>query len=307
MTKHIRIATRQSPLALWQAEFIKKQLQDLHPDLSVELIGLTTKGDQILNVTLSKVGGKGLFVKELERAMLNDEADIAVHSMKDVPSEFPDGLCLPVICERADPADAFVSQYHESLMALPEGSVVGTSSLRRESQLRHARPDLNIQPLRGNVNTRLAKLDAGEYDAICLAAIGLTRLEFSDRIRERFESSLCLPAVGQGALGIECRADDSAIMELIAPLKHVPSWQCVMAERQMNHLLGGSCQIPIAAFASIENGQMSIEGMVGRPDGKHIIRHTASGHADDYSALGSEIATALNEKGAGAILESLRG
>lgn len=306
MTQQIRIATRQSPLALWQAHFIRDALIKLHPGLEVELIGLTTKGDKILDVTLSKVGGKGLFVKELERAMLDGEADIAVHSMKDVPSEFPDGLCLPVICERADPTDAFVSPHIEDFNDLPQGATVGTSSLRRESQLRHLRPDLNIQPLRGNVNTRLAKLDAGEYDAICLAAIGLTRLEMHDRIRHRFSHEHCLPAVGQGALGIECRRDDDAMLNLIKPLNHLASWQCVMAERQMNHLLGGSCQIPIAAHASIENDIMQVTGMVGAPDGEQLIRHAVQGDPAQYEQLGHQLAQALIADGAKTILDDLK-
>ncbi|MEX2470354.1 MAG: hydroxymethylbilane synthase, partial [Pseudohongiellaceae bacterium] len=250
--KTLRIATRESPLALWQAHYVRDALRRAHPELRIELVPMTTRGDQILDSPLSRIGGKGLFVKELERAMLEDEADIAVHSMKDVPMEFPEGLGLAVICEREDPQDAFVSNDYSLFADLPEGARVGTSSLRRQCQLRQARPDLVIGDLRGNVGTRLAKLDAGDYDAIILAAAGLKRLELPKRIQERLAPELCLPAGGQGAVGIECRLDDEPTRALLASLHHEDSAVRVSAERAVVSRLQGSCQVPIGAYAELK-------------------------------------------------------
>ena len=249
MTDTIRIATRKSPLAMWQAEHVAAELKRLHEGLRVELIGMTTRGDKILDAPLAKVGGKGLFVKELEQGMLEGDADIAVHSMKDVPVEFPVGLHLAVIMDREDPLDAFVSNRFDSLDALPEGACVGTSSLRRQCQLAARRPDLRIEPLRGNVNTRLRRLDDGEYDAIILAAAGLKRLGFAQRIRARIALEDSLPAIGQGAIGIECRRDDQRVHTLIEPLHHASTAERVGAERAMNARLQGGCQVPIAGHA----------------------------------------------------------
>ncbi|PHM66782.1 porphobilinogen deaminase [Xenorhabdus stockiae] len=270
--KTIRIATRQSPLAMWQARYVQKQLKHFHPDLQVELIPMTTRGDIILDTPLAKVGGKGLFVKELELAMLENRADIAVHSMKDVPVEFPDGLGLVTICEREDPRDAFVSVEYASLDDLPIGSIVGTSSLRRQCQLRQLRPDLVIRDLRGNVGTRLSKLDKGDYDAIILAAAGLKRLGLEDRIRMPLAPELLLPAVGQGAVGIECRLDDMQTRELLAPLNHKNTEICVLAERAMNTRLEGGCQVPIGSYAIWQGDNIWLRALVGAPDGSNIIR-----------------------------------
>ncbi|PHM59719.1 porphobilinogen deaminase [Xenorhabdus sp. KK7.4] len=270
--KTIRIATRQSPLAMWQARYVQKQLKHFHPDLQVELIPMTTRGDIILDTPLAKVGGKGLFVKELELAMLENRADIAVHSMKDVPVEFPDGLGLVTICEREDPRDAFVSVEYASLDDLPTGSIVGTSSLRRQCQLRQLRPDLVIRDLRGNVGTRLSKLDKGDYDAIILAAAGLKRLGLEDRIRMPLAPELLLPAVGQGAVGIECRLDDMQTRELLAPLNHKNTEICVLAERAMNTRLEGGCQVPIGSYAIWQGDNIWLRALVGAPDGSNIIR-----------------------------------
>ena len=237
MTGTLRIATRKSPLALWQAEFVKTQLQRHHPQLNIELVTMTTKGDKLLDTPLAKIGGKGLFVKELETSMLEGFADIAVHSMKDVPMEFPEGLCLSVICEREDSSDAFVSNHFAALNELPENAVIGTSSLRRQCQVLAHFPKLLVKELRGNVNTRLSKLDDGQYDAIILASAGLMRLDMADRITQRLTSGISLPAGGQGAVGIECRSDDALIQELIAPLHHLESAICVRAERATNKRL----------------------------------------------------------------------
>ncbi|GAB4350095.1 MAG: hydroxymethylbilane synthase [Gammaproteobacteria bacterium] len=301
----LRIATRKSPLALWQAEHVADRLRAAHPGLSVELVGMSTRGDKILDSPLAKVGGKGLFVKELEQGMLQGEADIAVHSMKDVPVEFPEGLHLPVILEREDPRDAFVSRRYETLDALPEGARVGTSSLRRQVQLRERRPDLEILNLRGNVNTRLAKLDAGEYDAIILACAGLIRLGFGDRIASCLETTVSLPAIGQGAIGIECRRDDLRINKLIAPLDD-PATHCrVAAERAMNARLSGGCQVPIAGFAELEGERLSLRGLVGRPDGSLVLRAAAEGGREEAADLGRRVAEDLLAQGAGPILEAV--
>ena len=304
----VRIATRESPLALWQAEFIKAGLQAAHPGLQVELLGMTTQGDQILDSPLAKIGGKGLFVKELETALLEDRADIAVHSMKDVPMEFPQGLGLSIICEREDPRDALVSNQHASIEALPQGSRVGTSSLRRQCQLRALRPDLAIIDLRGNVNTRLRKLDEGQYDAIILASAGLIRLDMEDRIAQRISPEQSLPAGGQGAVGVEARSDDSRIKKLLAPLHHQFTAHCVNAERALNLRLQGGCQVPIACFA-IEDPdnakQLWLRGLVGSPDGKITLRSDRRADFDSAEALGIAVAEDLLAQGADDILQAV--
>lgn len=307
MSKRLRIATRKSALALWQANYVKEQLEKHHPELNVTLVPMVSRGDKLLDVPLAKVGGKGLFVKELEHALLNGEADIAVHSMKDVPMEFPQGLGLSVICEREDPRDAFVSNQYSCLDALPAGSIVGTSSLRRQCQLLKLRPDLEIRFLRGNVNTRLSKLDAGDYDAIILAAAGLIRLEMGDRIRDFIAPEVSLPAGGQGAVGIECRIDDQQTVSLLAPLHHEKTAQCVLAERAMNRRLEGGCQVPIACYALHENGQLWLRGLVGRPDGSEIIADQVYGSVDKAEALGEDLADRLLAAGAGEILALVYG
>jgi len=305
MPETIRIATRKSALAMWQAEHVADSLRRLHPALSVEIIGMTTRGDKILDAPLAKVGGKGLFVKELEQGMLEGDADIAVHSMKDVPVDFPDGLHLACILEREDPRDAFVSNRFENLDALPEGACVGTSSLRRQSQLAVRRPDLRIEPLRGNVNTRLRKLDEGVYDAIILAAAGLIRLEFGERIRAFIATEQSLPAIGQGAIGIECRTDDQRVHELISPLHHGPTAERVTAERALNARLNGGCQVPIAGHAVHQDGTLHLRGLVGMPDGSQLLRSEASGSAADAERIGQEVGDALLAQGADRILAAL--
>ncbi|WP_323930502.1 hydroxymethylbilane synthase [Aeromonas veronii] len=298
----LKIATRKSPLALWQANFVKDRLEALHPQLQVELVPMSTQGDKILDTPLAKVGGKGLFVKELETAMLEGRADIAVHSMKDVPVEFPEGLGLHTICEREDPRDAFVSNRFKAIAELPQGAVVGTSSLRRQCQLRAARPDLVIRDLRGNVNTRLAKLDAGEYDAIILAAAGLKRLEMAHRITAFIEPEQSLPANGQGAVGIECRLDDTELHALLAPLEHTETRARVLTERAMNRALQGGCQVPIGAYALVEGEQIWLRGLVGSPDGTQVIRDEIRGPLADGEALGEQLAQRLLTAGADEIL-----
>ncbi len=298
----LKIATRKSPLALWQANFVKDRLEALHPQLQVELVPMSTQGDKILDTPLAKVGGKGLFVKELETAMLEGRADIAVHSMKDVPVEFPEGLGLHTICEREDPRDAFVSNRFKAIAELPQGAVVGTSSLRRQCQLRAARPDLVIRDLRGNVNTRLAKLDAGEYDAIILAAAGLKRLEMAHRITAFIEPEQSLPANGQGAVGIECRLDDTELHALLAPLEHTETRARVLTERAMNRALQGGCQVPIGAYALVEGEQIWLRGLVGSPDGSQVIRDEIRGPLADGEALGEQLAQRLLAAGADEIL-----
>lgn len=298
----LKIATRKSPLALWQANFVKDRLETLYPELRVELVPMSTQGDKILDTPLAKVGGKGLFVKELETAMLERRADIAVHSMKDVPVEFPEGLGLHTICEREDPRDAFVSNRFQAIDELPQGAVVGTSSLRRQCQLRAARPDLVIRDLRGNVNTRLAKLDAGEYDAIILAAAGLKRLEMDHRITAFIEPEQSLPANGQGAVGIECRLDDHELHALLAPLEHSETRARVLTERAMNRALQGGCQVPIGAYALVEGEQIWLRGLVGSPDGTRVIRDEIRGAVSDGEALGEQLAQRLLAAGADVIL-----
>ncbi|OIQ47614.1 MAG: hydroxymethylbilane synthase [Gammaproteobacteria bacterium MedPE] len=301
----VRIATRKSPLALWQAEFVKAQLEHFHPNIKVELVTMVTKGDKILDTPLAKVGGKGLFVKELETAMLEGRADIAVHSMKDVPVEFPDGLGLEVICEREDPRDAFVSNNFKSIDELPEGSVVGTSSLRRQCQIRAARPDLIIRDLRGNVGTRLGKLDAGEYDAIILAAAGLIRLEMNERIASFIEPEQSLPAVGQGAVGIECREDDERIKALLAPLEHLETRQRVLAERALNKRLEGGCQVPIGSYCVIEGNDFWLRALVGNPDGSVMLTEEARGSLQDAEQVAIEMADKLLNRGGREILQQV--
>ena len=303
----VRIATRKSALALWQAEYVKAQLEHFHPDLVVELVPMTTKGDIILDTPLAKVGGKGLFVKELEVAMLEDRADIAVHSMKDVPVEFPEGLGLEVICPREDPRDAFVSNTYKNLDELPQGAVVGTSSLRRQCQLKELRPDLEIKDLRGNVNTRLKKLDEGQYDAIILAAAGLLRLEMAERISAYIEPEVMLPANGQGAVGIECRVDDQRIKALLAPLECGQTRSRVLAERAMNKELEGGCQVPIGSYATLSDQTLFLRGLVGAIDGSKILRAEVSGPAADGIELGQQLAKQLLADGADAILKQVYG
>ncbi len=305
MSQTIRIATRKSPLAMWQAEHVAAELKRVHPQLQVEIHGMTTQGDKILDTPLAKIGGKGLFIKELEQGLLNDEADIAVHSMKDVPVELPDGLRLAVIMQREDPRDAFVSNRYQHLDELPEGAVVGTSSLRRQSQLAERRPDLQIRSLRGNVNTRLRKLDDGEYDAIILAAAGLIRLGFQQRITALIGPEQSLPAIGQGAVGIECRRDDARVNALIAPLHHAETASCVRAERAMNQRLNGGCQVPIAGYAMLESGHLWLRGLVGEPDGSDIIRGEVEGSPEEAEAMGIGLAERLLEWGADRILQAL--
>lgn len=301
----LRIATRKSQLALWQANYVSSMLQHHHPDLKIELVTMTTQGDKILDTPLAKVGGKGLFVKELETGMLEGSADIAVHSMKDVPVEFPEGLHLPVICQREDPRDAFVSNNFKALEELPEGATLGTSSLRRQSQIAALRPDLKIIDLRGNVNTRLQKLDDGDYDGIILAAAGLKRLEFEDRITQFIETDVCLPAIGQGAVGIECRKDDARVNNLIAPLTDNKTLIRVMAERSMNQRLQGGCQVPIAGYAEYEHGLVMLRGLVGQVDGKKIIRGDIAGPPENAEELGLVLAEDLLSRGADKILNEL--
>ena len=307
MSREIRIATRKSALALWQAEYVKARLEQAHPGLKVSLVPMVSRGDKLLDAPLAKIGGKGLFVKELETALLENEADIAVHSMKDVPMDFPEGLGLYCICEREDPRDAFVSNTYDSLDALPAGSVVGTSSLRRQAQLLARRPDLKIQFLRGNVNTRLAKLDAGEYDAIILAAAGLIRLGFEDRIRSSISAEDSLPAGGQGAVGIECRSADSDVHALLAPLHHHETALRVTAERALNKHLNGGCQVPIACYALLEGDQLWLRGLVGQPDGGLLLRAEERAASSDAEALGVRVAEALLAQGADAILKPVYG
>jgi len=303
--KTLKIATRQSPLALWQAEHIRARLQELHADLQVELVTFVTQGDKILDTPLAKIGGKGLFVKELEAALLDGRADLAVHSMKDVPMALPEGLSLAVICEREDPLDAFVSNTYASFDELPQGAKVGTSSLRRKSQILKARPDLEIIDLRGNVGTRLSKLDAGNYDAIILASAGLKRLGLADRIRHTFKPAVSLPAVGQGALGLECRDRDQAVLDLILPLLHAETDACVRAERAFNAYLEGGCQVPIAGYATLQDGKIAIEGRVGSVDGATLLKAELQGDVNQAEQLGVTLAQNLLGQGAGDLLKAL--
>ncbi len=305
MMKTLKIATRQSPLALWQAKHIRARLEAMHADLTVELVTFVTQGDKILDTPLAKIGGKGLFVKELEAALMDGRADLAVHSMKDVPMALPEGLSLAVICEREDPLDAFVSNHYASFADLPQGAKVGTSSLRRKCQILKARPDLEIIDLRGNVGTRLSKLDDGQYDAIILASAGLKRLGLAERIRHTIQPDVSLPAVGQGALGLECRSQDQAVLDLILPLMHAETNVCVRAERAFNAYLEGGCQVPIAGYATLQNGQLQIEGRVGSVDGQTILKAVQFGAPEQAEMLGEELAKALLAQGAGELLKAL--
>ncbi|WP_133479217.1 hydroxymethylbilane synthase [Cognatilysobacter segetis] len=298
----LRIATRKSPLALWQTEHVADRLRAAHPGLAVELVPMSTRGDEVLDRSLAAIGGKGLFLKELELAMLRGDADCAVHSLKDVPMELEPGFALPAILARADHADAFVSNRHAGLDALPKGAVVGTSSLRRQAQLRARRPDLVLRDLRGNVNTRLAKLDAGDYDAIVLACAGLQRLGFDDRIRARLDAPDWLPAPAQGAIAIECRSDDAATVALFAALNDAATRTCVEAERAMNRALHGSCHVPVAAFARLSGTRLHLEGLVGSAVDGRQVRASAEGGIDAPDALGERVAQELLGHGAAALI-----
>lgn len=305
MKKEIRIATRKSPLALWQAEHIKTLLESLYPESTVTLIPMVTKGDIILDSPLSKIGGKAAFVKELELALLENRADLAVHSMKDVPMAFPEGLHLSVICERESPYDAFVSNNYRSLNELPTGAVVGTSSLRRQAQIQAIRPDLVIKSLRGNVGTRLGKLDNDEYDAIILASAGLIRLGLNERIASILDDDTLLPAVGQGALGIETRTDDEEINQLLAPLADMETTYCVTAERAMNERLQGGCQVPIAGFAELKDNKLTLRALVASVDGNKIIKSTQTDSPEEAVVIGKKVADELLNLGAKAILDEV--
>ena len=296
--KKLVIASRESMLAMWQAEHIKGRLKALYPDCEVEILGMTTRGDQILDRTLSKIGGKGLFIKELEQALQDGRADLAVHSIKDVPMELPEGFVLAAIGERASPFDAFVSNQYARLEDMPEGAIVGTSSLRREAQLRAKFPHLTIQPLRGNVQTRLSKLDNGDYDAVILAAAGLQRLGLNGRIREILSPADSLPAAGQGALGIEIAARRTDLADILRPLNHEETAACVTAERALARALGGSCQVPLAAYCVMEDGLLTLNGLVGHPDGSVIIEASAQAPAAYADALGRAVAKRLADDGA---------
>lgn len=301
----LRIATRKSPLAMWQAEHVAARLRALHPGLEVELVRMTTRGDRILDSPLAKIGGKGLFVKELEQGLLDGNADIAVHSMKDVPIQFPPGLHLAVICERENPHDAFVSNRYPCLQALPPGAAVGSASLRRQCQLLAQFPHLRVRTLRGNVNTRLAKLDAGDYDAIVLAVAGLRRLGLGDRIRQELSPEESLPAIGQGALGIECRAEDPAIGNLILRLEHAETRLTLTAERAFNATLRGGCQVPIAGYAQLIEDGIRLRGLVGKPDGTQIISGERHAPAPEAERCGRHLARDLLAQGADAVLRDL--
>ena len=299
----IRIATRSSPLALWQAEEVKRLLLKQHKDLTVELVPMVTKGDRILDKSLNKVGGKGLFIKELEYSLFENRADIAVHSMKDVPMVLPEGLILPVILERADPRDAFVSNHFASLDELPDGARIGTSSLRRQALLAAQYPQFKLLDLRGNVGTRLAKLDNGDYDAIILAAAGLERLGLKERIRAYISTEQSLPAIGQGAIGIECRQEDEKIIELIQPLNHVQTQTCVQAERQLNLRMHGGCHVPIAGYATLDNDLLQLNGFIGLPDGSKSLWANHTKKTEDPIYLGNTVADDLLAQGAQELLD----
>lgn len=305
MTKTVRIATRKSELALWQARDVQARLQALHSGLTVELVPLSTRGDQVTDRPLSAIGGKGLFLKELENALLAHEADLAVHSMKDVPAELPAGFALPVVVAGDSPFDAFVSNDFDSVEALPAGARLGTSSLRRAAQLKHQRPDLDVRDLRGNVGTRLGKLDAGEYDAIVLACAGLRRLGLAERVRAELAPEVCLPAIGQGVMGVEIRADDHATAELVAALDDASTHQRVRAERAVNAQLEGSCHLPIAAFAETDADQMRLRACVGAPDGSAMVADEIRGASSDGVAMGVDLANRLLAAGADRILADL--
>ena len=302
----LRIATRSSPLALWQAEHVGARLEALHSHLKVSLVKMKTSGDKMLDAPLSKAGGKGLFVKELELGLLDGRADLAVHSLKDVPAHIPDGLELAIVMEREDPRDAFVSNRYENLAGMPAGTLVGTSSLRRQTQIRQRYPELRVDWLRGNVNTRLAKLDAGDFDAIILAAAGLRRLGFAERIKTAIPPEECLPAIGQGVLGIEIRSNDEQLRELIAPLAHAETTLIISAERALNETLSGGCQVPVVGYAVLEQDQLYLRGLVGQPDGSEILRAEIRGSASQAHDLGVQLAQQLLAQGADRILAGLQ-
>lgn len=303
--KKIRIATRESPLALWQAEHVKARLLQDHPGLEVDLVTMQTQGDKLLDTPLFMVGGKGLFIKELEQALYDHKADIAVHSMKDVTIDMPDGLFLPVILKRENPHDVFISSKYKTINELPNSAVVGTSSLRRQCQLKAWRGDLNIKDLRGNVGTRLRKLDDGKYDAIILAAAGVIRLGLKDRISEIISMDIILPAIGQGAIGIQVRVDDHDVLEKIRSLNDDTTQRQIETERVVSRRLFGGCQLPIAAHAEIDGESITVRGMVGRVDGSEIIQDSVSGNLDQRDALGLQLAENLLGKGADQILNEL--
>ena len=305
-TTALRIATRRSKLALWQAEHVQSLLRSAHPGLEVELVPMSTQGDRVVDRALAEVGGKGLFVKELEVAMQEGRADIAVHSMKDVPSELPPGFAIVAVLPRANPLDAFISRRYARFADLPQGARVGTSSPRRQSQLRHARPDLRLELLRGNVDTRLRRLDEGELDAILLACAGLERLGIAHHVTEQLGLDLSLPAVGQGVIGIECRSDDSRSREALAALHHAESFTRLLAERAFAATLGGSCHSPIAAHAALEGARLTVHGFIGAPDGSETWRDRLDGPADQAEALGRELARRMQDAGAEDLLERLR-
>jgi hydroxymethylbilane synthase len=304
--KRIVIASRESALALWQARHIQSRLVELYRGTAVDILGMTTEGDRRLDASLAKIGGKGLFVKELEEALASGRADIAVHSVKDVPMLLPPGYVLAAICERADPRDAFVSNRYADLAALPAGARVGTSSLRRECQLRAHHPKLKIEPLRGNVPTRLAKLDDGQYDAVILAAAGLKRLGLEDRITRLLTPAESLPAPGQGALGIECLASRTDLIGLLAPLGHAVTARCVEAERAFSRALSGSCNVPLGAYAEPDDGKLRLRGFVGAPDGSRLVSGEHEGPVEDAEALGTALAERLKAQGATDILAKLQ-
>ncbi len=307
MVPTLRVATRKSPLALWQAEHVASLLRQAHPGLVVELVPMSTKGDRIQDRSLAAIGGKGLFIKDLEVALDERRADIAVHSMKDVPGDLPDGLMIGAVLRRADPRDALISAGFQQLEELPRGARVGTSSLRRQAQLLAARPDLRIEALRGNVDTRLRRLEAGELDAIVLACAGLIRLGLESRITTRLDMKISLPAVGQGIIGIECRSDDAQTRAALQVLNHAATRTAMDAERAFSRRLGGSCQSPIAAYAQLEPGGLRLEGLVAEPDGSRLLRDTISGAANNAMALGEQLAERVSTAGGGALLERLRG
>ena len=300
----LRIATRKSPLALWQSEHVAERLRQAHPGLQVELVPMSTRGDEVLDRSLAAIGGKGLFLKELEVAMLRGQADCAVHSLKDVPMELEAPFVLPAILQRADPADAFVSNRYATLDELPHGACVGTSSLRRQAQLRALRPDLQLRDLRGNVNTRLAKLDAGEYDAIILACAGLERLQLGARIRDRLLAPQWLPAPAQAAVAVECRADAAQVIALLAVLDDAATRPCVEAERAMNRALDGSCHVPVAGLAQWRGDDLWLQGLVGAAADGRTVRAQAQGPGRDPEALGRDVARQLLDAGAGELLRA---
>ncbi|MEM6998770.1 MAG: hydroxymethylbilane synthase [Pseudomonadota bacterium] len=303
--KTLKIATRKSPLALWQAEYVKKRLLEIHSDISVELVSMTTEGDRFLEASLVDVGGKGLFIKELEQALLEGKADIAVHSMKDVTIDLPDDLDLPVILKREDTRDVFISNEYENIEQLPANAVVGTSSLRRQSQIKALHPKISLKDLRGNVGTRLGKLDEGKYDAILLAAAGIIRLGIAERITQFIPQSILLPAIGQGAIGIECRSGDNVVSDIIAPLNHGETSICVKTERAFSRHLFGGCQLPIAGYASIEGNIIKLTGLIARVDGSEVIKSEREGHITDIDNIGVALAESLLQQGGDQILQEL--